>query len=136
MYLLRKKIFGTLFLSSLLSQQNKETGFLYYISPTADFSIKQVSILTRVSIPTICIRLVTSHYFTADKLPEAVSIDEFKGNASTGNYQCILVTPEKHRILDILPERTQKHLAYYRRNITRKESLKVKFFICDSGFPM
>jgi transposase len=79
--------------------------------------------------------LDTIHYAPPDKLPEAVSIDEFKGNASTGKYQCILVDPQKHRILDILPDRTQSHLADYWRNIPRKERLKVKFFVCDMWLP-
>lgn len=95
------------------------------------FSLKQVSLLTGVSAPTICRLLDTIHYAPPDKLPEAVSIDEFKGNASTGKYQCILVDPKKHRILDILPDRTQSHLADYWREILTKERLKVKFFICD-----
>lgn len=99
------------------------------------FSLKQVSLLTGVSVPTVCRLLDTIHYAPPDKLPEAVSIDEFKGNASTGKYQCILVDPKKHRILDILPDRTQSHLADYWRNITRKERLKVKFFVCDMWLP-
>lgn len=64
-----------------------------------------------------------------DKLPDAVSIDEFKGNTSTRKYQCILVDPQKHQIPDIVPNRTQSHLADYWRSIPRKESLKVKFFV-------
>lgn len=99
------------------------------------FSLKQVSILTGVSVPTICRLLDTTHYSPTDKLPEAVSIDEFKGNASTGKYQCILVDPKKHRILDILSDRTQSHLADYWRNITRKERLKVKFSVCNMWLP-
>lgn len=99
------------------------------------FSLKQVSLLTGVSVPTICRLLDTIHYAPPDKLPEAVSIDEFKGNASTGKYQCILVDPKKHRILNILPDRTQSHLADYWRDIPRKKRLKVKFFICDMWLP-
>jgi len=79
--------------------------------------------------------LDTLHYAAPDKLPEAISIDEFKGDASTGKYQCILVDLKKHRILDILPDRTQSHLADYWRIIPRKERLKVKFFICDMWLP-
>ena len=74
-------------------------------------------------------------YPPPDQLPQALSIDEFKGNASTGKYQCILVDPKKRRILDILPDRTQSHLADYWRNIPRKERLKVKFFVCDMWRP-
>ena len=99
------------------------------------FALKQVSILTGVSVPTICRLWDTIHYSPPDKLPEAVSIDEFKGNASTGKYQCILVDPKKYRILNILPDRTQSHLADYWRNITRKDRLIVMFFVCDMRLP-
>lgn len=99
------------------------------------FSLKQVSLLTGVSVPTVCRLLDIIHYAPPVKLPEAVSIDEFKGNAITGKYQCILVDPRKHRILDILPDRTQSHLADYWRGIPRNERLKVKFFVCDMWLP-
>lgn len=94
-----------------------------------------ISLLTGVSIPTICRLLDAIHYRSLDKLPEAVSIDEFKGSASTGKYQCILVDPKKRLILDILPGRAQSHLADYWRNILKKEKLKVKFFIRDMWLP-
>jgi transposase len=68
-------------------------------------------------------------------MPEAISIDEFKGIASTGKYQCILVDPKKHRNLDILPDRTQSHLADYLRNIPKSERIKVEFFVCDMWLP-
>jgi transposase len=79
--------------------------------------------------------LDTLSYLPPDRLPEALSIDEFKGNASTGKYQCILVDPIKKRILDILPDRTQNHLADYWRSIPRKEREKVRFFVCDMWRP-
>lgn len=99
------------------------------------FSLKQIAELTGVSVQTVCRLLDTICYPPPDQLPQALSIDEFKGNASTGKYQCILVDPKKRRILDILPDRTQSHLADYWRNIPRKERLKVKFFVCDMWRP-
>ncbi len=99
------------------------------------FSLRQVSLLTGDSFPTVCRLLDTIHYEPPDKLPESVSIHEFKGNASTGKYQCVLVDPRKYQILDILPDRTQSHLADYWRVIKRNERLKVKFFVCDMWLP-
>ena len=99
------------------------------------FSLKQIAELTGVSVQTVCRLLDTICYPPPDQLPQALSIDEFKGNASTGKYQCILVDPKKRRILDILPDRTQSHLADYWRNIPRKERLRVKFFVCDMWRP-
>jgi len=59
--------------------------------------------------------------YGVQKLPDCISIDEFKGNAETGKYQCILVDPKKHWILDILPYRTQPHLSEYFRSIKRSQ---------------
>ena len=55
--------------------------------------------------------------------------------SSTGKYQCILVNPKQHRILDIFQDRPQSHLADYWRSIPRKERLNVKFFVCDMWRP-
>lgn len=123
---------------SFLPHYHRRTRRLafYVISlPPHTFSLKQVSLLTAVSVPTIYRLLEIIQYAPINKLPEAVSIDEFEGNASTGKYQCILVDPKKHRILDILPDRTQSHLADCWRGISRIERLKVKFFVCDMRLP-
>ena len=58
------------------------------------FSLKQIAKLTGVSVQTVCRLLDTICYPPPDQLPQALSIDEFKGNASTGKYQCILVDPK------------------------------------------
>ncbi|WP_313072376.1 hypothetical protein [Lacrimispora sp.] len=47
------------------------------------FSLKQVSLLTGVSVPTIYRPLDTINYAPPYRMPETISIDEFKGNAST-----------------------------------------------------
>lgn len=65
------------------------------------------------------------------KMPTALSIDEFKGNAGTAKYQCILVDAQKKRVLDILPDRKLEHLQKYFRSIPLFERQKVKYFICD-----
>lgn len=135
MYLLRKRFLEHYSFLPSYHRRTRRLAFYVISILRQTFSLKQVSILTGGSIPTICRLLDTIHYSPPDKLPEAVSIDEFKGNASTGKYQCILVDPKKHRILDILPDRTQSHLADYWRNISRKERLKVKFFVCDMWLP-
>ena len=82
------------------------------------FSLKQVAELSGVSIHTVCRLLDTLKYEIPSALPDTLSIDEFKGNAITGKYQCILVDPKKRKIIDILPDRTQ-----------------VRFFVCDMWQP-
>ena len=123
--------------SFLPSYHRRTKRLTYYVVNLLreSFSLKQVANLTGVSVQTVSRLLDTLDYEAPSKLPAAVSIDEFKGNASTGKYQCILVDPLKRRILDILPDRTQSHLASYWRNISRKERLKVQFFVCDMWRP-
>ena len=94
-----------------------------------DYRLQEVQDIPLQGNQVSCLRL------TSFPLPLLPLTDEFKGNASTGKYQCILVDPKKRRILDILPDRTQSHLADYWRNIPRKERLKVKFFVCDMWRP-
>lgn len=81
-------------------------------------------------LPTVS-RLLDTVNYTVPTLPSCISIDEFKDNAETGKYQCILVGPKKHRILDILPDRTQSHLTTYFKDINRFERHWIKFFISD-----
>ena len=123
--------------SFLPSYHRRTKRLTYYVVNLLreSFSLKQVANLTGVSVQTVSRLLDTLAYEAPSKLPAAVSIDEFKGNTSTGKYQCILVDPLKRRILDILPDRTQSHLASYWRNISRKERLKVQFFVCDMWRP-
>ena len=97
-------------------------------------SLKSVAKTSNVSVTTVC-RILDSIHYSCPPLKEAVSIDEFKGNARTGKYQCILVNPKNHSIIDILPDRTQSHLTSYFREIDRAQRLRVKYFVCDMWQP-
>lgn len=68
-------------------------------------------------------------------LPEAVSIDEFKGNTQGEKYQCILTDPISKAVLDILPERYEHYLSSYFKGFSRKERERVKYFINDMWKP-
>ena len=76
-------------------------------------------------------RILDSISFERPTLGEAISIDEFKGNANSEKYQCIIVDPIKHRVLDIIPDRKQATLAHYFYSIPKKERYRVKYFCCD-----
>jgi transposase len=97
-------------------------------------SIKSIANEVDVSASTIA-RLLDTVSYSSPSLPECIAIDEFKGNAETGKYQCILVDAKKHRLLDILPDRNQAHLSAYFREANRAERNRVKFFICDMWRP-
>lgn len=97
-------------------------------------SIKSVAKRTNVSTATVG-RILDTISYGRPKLGETISIDEFKGNASMEKYQCILVDPKKHRVLDILPDRKRANLANYFYSIPKDERYRVKFFCCDMWQP-
>ena len=97
-------------------------------------SVTSVAKMCNVSTATVNRILDTISYGRPD-IPPAISIDEFKGNAGGQKYQCILVDPIKHSVLDILPSRSQTQLVSYFRSIPKKERYRVKFFVCDMWRP-
>ena len=67
--------------------------------------------------------------FKPKKLPEVVSLDEFKGNSGGQKYNSIVADPKNHKIIDILPNRYENDLIRY---FSQFESRKnVKYFVCD-----
>ncbi len=80
-------------------------------------------------------RILDTISFHRKALGQTLSIDEFKGNAGGEKYQCILVDPVKHSVLDILPSRSQAYLTSYFRNIPKAERYRIKFFSCDMWPP-
>ena len=97
-------------------------------------SIKDTARQTNVSPATVS-RILDTISYPRQKLSSVLSIDEFRGNASTGKFQCILVEPLKHKIIDILPDRKQAHLVSYFYSIPKKERYQVKRFVCDMWKP-
>ena len=97
-------------------------------------SITSVAKMCNVSTATVN-RILDTISFGRPKIPYVLSIDEFKGNADGQKYQCILVDPLKHSVLDILPSRSQVHLTSYFRDIPKTERYRVKFFVCDMWKP-
>lgn len=80
-------------------------------------------------------RILDTISFHRPRLSQSISIDEFKGNAGGEKYQCILVDPMKHSVLDILPSRSQTFLSSYFREIPKAERYRIKFFVCDMWQP-
>lgn len=101
---------------------------------TKTLSMSSVASSANVSVSTV-MRIFNIINYSAPTLPKVLCIDEFKGNAETGKYQCILVDGKKNRVLDILPDRSQSHLISYFKKVPRKERHSVKFFICDMWQP-
>ncbi|NLK27245.1 MAG: ISL3 family transposase [Clostridiales bacterium] len=97
-------------------------------------NLKSVAEDVNVSVSTVA-RILDTVNYSAPSIPDCIGIDEFKGNAETGKYQCILTNPKKQQLLDILPDRNQAHLSTYFRATSRAERDRVKFFICDMWKP-
>lgn len=97
-------------------------------------SIKSIAARSNVSVSTVQ-RILDTIDYHRPTLKDCISIDEFKGNADTGKYQCILVNPKQKSILDILPDRSTVNLSSYFREIPKKERYRVKFFLCDMYQP-
>lgn len=109
---------------------------LHYICKdlTKLFSMTIVAGAANVSVSTVS-RIFNYINYSSPTLPKVLCIDEFKDNAETGKYQCILVDGNKNRVLDVLPDRSQKQLVSYFRKIPRKERHTVEFFVCDMWQP-
>ena len=63
------------------------------------------------------------------KLPEVISLDEFKGNSGGQKYNSIVVDPKERVVLDVLPNRFENDLVRYFSQFSNKT--EVKYFICD-----
>ena len=121
------------FLPKYFQRTSRMTAFIANALHDAR-SITSVAKMCNVSTATVNRILDTISYSRPD-IPPAISIDEFKGNAGGQKYQCILVDPIKHSVLDILPSRSQTQLVSYFRSIPKKERYRVKFFVCDMWRP-
>ncbi len=69
--------------------------------------------------------------YSVARLPEVLSIDEFKGNAGGEKFQCILTDAKAHSVLDILPSRKAAEMIRYFLKFPRKQRLRVKYVVMD-----
>lgn len=67
--------------------------------------------------------------FRPTELPEVLSLDEFKGNSGGQKYNSIVVDAQKHKVIDILPDRFENNLIKYFSQFPSKT--KVKYFVTD-----
>ena len=93
-------------------------------------SFTSVARETNLSISTV-IRIFDFVSYPKAKLPEVLSIDEFKGNTQGEKYQCILTDPSNGVVLDILPKRYEHYLTGYFKDYSMEERERVKYFVSD-----
>lgn len=82
--------------------------------------------------PQTVMRIFDQICFPAPKhLPEALGIDEFRGNANKEKYQVILTDLSTGKVIDILPDRRESTITRYFLKYSREERDKVKVFVSD-----
>lgn len=102
----------------------------YCINSLSDMlSVKLVAVHNGISPSFIFRRMKDINFAKPDRLPQVLSIDEFRGNAEGQKYQGILTDPVKHKVFDILPSRYQTHLITYFKSFSNRK--EVKYFIMD-----
>lgn len=69
------------------------------------------------------------HFNKPRKLPQVLSIDEFRGNTEYGKFQCILTAPRARQVLDILPTYQQSDLYQYLKTFPNRQ--QVTHFVTD-----
>lgn len=92
-------------------------------------SASSVASLVGISVSSVFRRMQDVNYPKPSRLPEVLSIDEFKGNAGGQKFQSILTDAKKHKLFDILPSRSQTALMQYLQEFPDKKN--VKYFVTD-----
>lgn len=95
-----------------------------------EISFSNVAREVQLSVPTV-VRIFDFVSYAPKNLPDALSIDEFKGNTNKEKYQCILTDPVNRVVLDILPKRTESYLTEYFNRFEQSERERVTYFVSD-----
>lgn len=92
-------------------------------------SASSVASLLGISVSSVFRRMQDIRYPKPSRLPEVLSIDEFKGNAGGQKFQAILTDSKNHKLFDILPSRSQTSLMQYMQGFPNKKD--VRYFVTD-----
>ena len=66
--------------------------------------------------------------------PQALSLDEFKGDTGGQPFQCIVADPLNRRVFDILPDRTAATIQEYLRSFPNRDEVKYVVMDMNRGF--
>ena len=117
---------------SLLPKHCRITTRLAFLAVYQLSEVQNVSSVARqlgISAFSVFRRIKNISFPKPSILPSVLSIDEFKGNAGGEKFQAILTDPTHHKVLDILPSRTQAQISAYLSSFPNKK--QVKYFIMD-----
>jgi len=99
-------------------------------------SIKDIGFRLNISYPTIMRHMNRKFQPRRLKLPEVLSIDEFKNlKNGFGKYAFIMVDPIHRKLIDTFPNRRVDNLVRYFSKIPIQERLRVKIVISDLWDP-
>ena len=68
------------------------------------------------------------------RLPQALSFDEFKGDTGGQPFQCIVADPLNRCVFDILPDRTALTIQEYLRSFPNRDEVKYVVMDMNRGF--
>lgn len=97
------------------------------------FETKSASSIAKehnISVSTV-LRILDTLSTDKVKLPEIISIDEFKGNADGEKFQFVINDPVNKKVLDVLPTRKADYLYHYFGKFTYAQRCKVKYVLMD-----
>ena len=92
-------------------------------------SRKEIAMQLGVSESTVGRWLSLGDYSRPALLPRVLSIDEFKGDTEYGKFQCILTSPEKKQVFDILPTRYGAQIYEYLHDFPNRR--QVQYVVMD-----
>lgn len=126
---------GTVFLEKLsfLARYQRNTNRLVskvLSDYRCEHSTASIAQRNGISVGT-AVRIFNRVSYPLPKLPQVLSIDEFKGNAGGRKYQCILTDPVKRNVLDILPSKNSEDLIAYFLKFPLEKRKQVQYLVMD-----
>lgn len=106
----------------ILAMLNKLHETYSYSSVAREFDVSTTTVIRYFN---------TIQYNKPKELPEAIGIDEFKGNTGGEKFNCILTDLTNGKVFDILRTRYQHDLIDYFKQYSKEERAKVKYFVSD-----
>ena len=94
-------------------------------------SMKSIAKANNVSATTVQRALNLAGYASDFRLPEVLSIDEFKGNAGGEKYLLQISDAKNKKLLNILPCRKKLYISQYFAAFSLEERKKVKYLVID-----
>ena len=92
-------------------------------------SVSDSASMIGISASSVFRRMKEVRFPKPKNLPLVLSIDEFKGNAGNQKFQAILTDAKNRKLVDILPDRSQKTLTEYFQGIQNRND--VRYFVMD-----